>query len=232
MRLKWCLILLATVLLAGSSANASIVIDAFDVDGVAGDGGATSTTQLLTNGIERTLSVTTSSDILAIDGGAGSMSATLASGSAFSLSYDLTGGGYTGARNFFVDKVLQLGITSSSVAAGTPDFTLNFSATSAGATTAFASLTGLSTIPSAIDMLAAVSGAGGNGHLAAFSSVDELTIEVVNNSTGLAPVGIFLGSGGIVAVPEPTTMALLTPLMLGGVFYRRRKTKEADQAKI
>lgn len=225
MQLKWCLTLLATVLLAGNSANASIVIDDFsDALEQANAGGGTGPTEL-SNGIIRTMTASPGSFTTFVEIGNGLFNGAIANNFSISLLYDFRDSDYSGPRNFFVDQVLSLGFT------GNRPLNFGLTVTSSGATEATALINGLTAgIDSyQFNMLDAVSGPGGNGHLAAFANVDTIELTISNTSGASAALS---GTGGIVAVPEPTTMALLTPLMLGGVFYRRRKAKEADQAKI
>ncbi|MBB01747.1 MAG: hypothetical protein CMJ47_03790 [Planctomyces sp.] len=210
MQLKWCLTLLATVLLAGSSANASIVIDDFLTTdpGVSGTG----TTADLTRD---TFALTSGGGFATIVGGTGTF--TGGPNSSFTATYDI-GGGFPNPNGFgyFSTLLLDLGNV-------TGNWQISFETDNGG------SVDGVSKAPVTVSPLASqvVSlDLYNNTHASTLNNLDVLTLNFSTTDGGTFNIN------RITAVPEPTTMALLTPLMLGGVFYRRRKAKEADQSKI
>ncbi len=226
---------LAAVLLTGAVTQAELILDDFSVSSAAdldsdnNPGTATTSTVALGTGIDRTLTafgseVSGAATSIGVNGGTGTVSGAISSGAGVAISYNLTG--FAGNRGFFVDRVLKTGL-SSNIVLGTQSLRLTLTAVSAGSTNASAVWL-VSSLPSAIDMLSAVSGPGGNGHLAAFANVDTLTLRIDNLSTGAVPIVTFNSSTGISAIPEPATMSLLGLTAIGGIFaHRRRKNQLA-----
>ncbi|WP_013630470.1 PEP-CTERM sorting domain-containing protein [Rubinisphaera brasiliensis] len=228
MRLKWCLILLATVLLAGSSANASLVIDNFNPGGINLNGPGTQSYALNDD-----VSGLGTFDLSNVGGGSGIQ----AGGGALTVSLLNTFADTQVTITYSLDTPLDL--HSSGAFPGSP-LVLDLFDTLLGTFELDVTYTGAAGSATIKDIAITTPGQAvginggqfGNGAIA--SAVDEIKLEFRATSLGFdgfSNVAKFSGTS-IAAVPEPTTMALLTPLMLGGVFYRRRKTKEADQAKI
>lgn len=215
--------LLATVLLAGSSANASIVIDNFsdltDVD--PGNSATTST------GIYGTRTITSTGGAAAFDAiAAGRFDASTGGGGILTFDYVLTAPIDLHSSGNFPGSPLVLDLFDAVVSS--MDMTITYF--SGGASAEFSrSISNVNQTAGGIGIHGTDFGDG-----AIASAVDRILISFADQPGGLpfAQFGSGGGTSSIAAVPEPTTMALLTPLMLGGVFYRRRKTKEADQAKI
>ena len=220
---------LAAVLLTGAVTQAEIVIDTFDaltpVSLGASNGVSSSDTNTIANNVGRTVTIGTlvgsSSASLDIGAVSGELSGSLKNiGSFLELSYNFVGS--TISRNFFVDQVLRTGLVVTSNAA-TNAFTRSITVTSAGNTTA--TFTGGTQMLEQENMLAEVSGLGGNGHLAAFANVDTLTIRWTKTTNAVTN---FTSTTGVLAIPEPATMSLLGLTAIGGIFaHRRRKNQLA-----
>lgn len=222
MQLKWCLTLLATVLLAGSSANASIVIDSFSFDNTQ-DINSPGSTAPFSTGVfgTRTITLTGSGGFQSL--GPGEILSAVGPGSTLLFDYSLAAPIDLHSSGNFAGSPLVLDLFDT--VNGTFSLQVTYHSGADSATLPAIAFSNAS--PTAIGIQGT---SFGDGALA--SAVDR--IELLFTGTGFLG-GSFqtpVNGASIAAVPEPTTMALLTPLMLGGVFYRRRKAKEADQSKI
>lgn len=228
MQLKWCLTLLATVLLAGSSANASLVIDDFTsgvtILGTGSDGYA------LSDDVPGNVTFTMANVGLgsSFQTGGGGLTATFLNTSLdnqLTINYALGTAVDLHSSGAFPGSPLVLDLFDTLV--GTFELDVTYSGAAGSASINDIAIT-------SSEKVGLDGGLFGNGAVA--SAVDTITLAF--RATSLETIGpdtfarFANPSASIAAVPEPTTMALLTPLMLGGVFYRRRKAKEADQAKI
>lgn len=69
-----------------------------------------------------------------------------------------------------------------------------------------------------------------------FNSINELEFEVLRfpgiTGTQFVVDNLLIGDGTLTAVPEPSTYALGSLMLLGGVMYLRRRSKSAAAAKV
>lgn len=209
MQLKWCLTLLATVLLAGSSANASIVIDQF-------------TSSTLLDGdrpLQRGISGGLASNTDFSTPGVLNFGGFNVNGQSLTLTYtNITPGQPLSGNEFGYYSTLLLDVVAVT-GSWTIDFITDNGSVVGTSKSSVALLSG--NTEAALDLY-------NNDQAGSLNGLQSLSVIFTATSNGAASIDL----AQISAVPEPTTMALLTPLMLGGVFYRRRKAKEADQSKI
>ena len=215
--------------LMASPSTASIVIDDFANDTNVGDAlpvddapGVTVTS----NGVIRTLTLSTASanDFATVN--AGNLSGGLSKGSSLEIAYDLTGS--TINTGFFVDRVLNLGLEANVFDNATGGLDVAVAVASAGQTTGTGSILGITSLIG-FDLVETIS--NGNGHLAALADADSITLTITNNATGgFVPLTTFSFGGQIAAVPEPTSIALLGLTGIGGVIAVRRRRKSVSNS--